>query len=55
ESYDRLRDAAVARAELTEDQRERLQRGVVEEELADAREERERVADCLDANPPLDD
>lgn len=55
EPYDRLRDAATVHAELAEDQRERLRRGVVEEELADACEERERVADCLDANPPLDD
>ncbi|RDZ42375.1 hypothetical protein C5B91_14855 [Haloferax sp. Atlit-10N] len=55
ESYDRLRDAAVARAELTDDQRDRLRRGVVADELASAREERERVRDCLDAHSRLDD
>ncbi|MCO8265911.1 hypothetical protein NKF06_04775 [Haloferax sp. AB510] len=55
ESYDHLRTAAVARAELTEDQRDRLRRGVVADELASAREERERVRDCLDAHPRLDE
>ena len=53
--YDRLREAAVAREELTDDQREKLRRGVVSEELSSVRDEYERVVSCLDAHPPLDD
>lgn len=48
ERYERLRTAAAAEAELTEDERERLAAGDVEAELAEAREERERLRDALD-------
>ena len=48
EEYDRLRRAAVARAELDEAERERVASGAVEEELEAAREEYERLGDALE-------
>ncbi len=45
--YERLRTAAVARAELTDEQRERLRSGAVERELETARAERERCSAAL--------
>lgn len=51
EDYERLRTAAVARAELSERERERLQSGAVAEELEALREERERLAEALSAHP----
>ncbi|MDS0282450.1 DUF7118 family protein [Haloarcula onubensis] len=47
EDYDRLRESALARAELTESERERLASGAVEEELSAAREERADIEDAL--------
>jgi hypothetical protein len=48
EEYDRLRRAAVARAELGEEERERVASGVVEEELATAREKYEHLGEALE-------
>ncbi|WP_049907677.1 DUF7118 family protein [Haloferax elongans] len=55
DDYDRLRDAAVAREVLTDEQRARLKRGAVEEELEAKRAAAEDVAACLDEHPPLDE
>ena len=49
--YERLRASAVAEAELTSEERERLKRGAVEDELTDRREERERLERALDEYP----
>lgn len=46
--FERLRRTAVARQELSADQRERLQSGAVERELADLRAEREELAAALE-------
>jgi hypothetical protein len=46
--YERLRTAATARTELSDDARERLQSGAVESELAERRAERERLREALD-------
>ncbi len=54
-AYARLRESAVARSELTEDERERLAAGAVESELAEARDRLDRVERALDAHPPLSD
>ncbi|QLD90520.1 hypothetical protein HWV07_16350 [Natronomonas salina] len=48
DDYDRLRTAAVARADLTEAERRRVESGAVEEDLAAAREERERLRAALE-------
>jgi len=53
EDYERLRESAVARAELTESERERLASGAVEEELATAREARAAIEDALETHSPL--
>ncbi|WP_411968980.1 coiled-coil domain-containing protein [Haloferax sp. YSSS75] len=53
--YERLREAAIAREELTDDQREKLRRGVISDELSSVRDEYEHVVSCLDAHPPLGD
>lgn len=45
--FDVLRDAALAREELSDEDRERLQSGAVEGDLADAREELDVVVDAL--------
>jgi hypothetical protein len=49
--YDRLRDSAVAEAELTDEERERLTSGAVAEELDARREEREQLVDTLEEYP----
>ncbi|ESP87741.1 DUF7118 family protein [Candidatus Halobonum tyrrellensis] len=49
DDYERLRRAAEAEAELSADERERLASGAVAADLADAREERERLREALDA------
>jgi hypothetical protein len=51
EAYDHLRDSALARDQLTDGERERLRTGTVEEELAQLREERERLEDALETYP----
>jgi len=48
EDYDRLRDSALARDQLTGGERERLRSGAVAEELADLRTEREQLDDALE-------
>jgi acyl-coenzyme A thioesterase PaaI-like protein len=49
--YERLRTAAVAEAELTAEERERVKSGAVEEELREARETRERLGEALAEYP----
>jgi hypothetical protein len=49
--YARLREGAVARAELGAEQRERLKSGAVAEDLADLRGEREALEDALEEFP----
>ncbi len=51
--YRRLRTVAQAREQLTDEQRRRLQSGEVERELADLREERERIETALEEYGPL--
>ncbi|WP_248895887.1 DUF7118 family protein [Haloplanus halobius] len=46
--YGRLRETALARDELMADERDRLERGAVEEELTAARDERERLQAALE-------
>jgi len=53
EDYERLRRSAVARDQLTDEERERLKTDAVEQELAELREERERIEDALSTYPPL--
>ena len=48
EDYDRLREAALARTELDDDERDRLATGEVERERRAAEEERERAATALE-------
>jgi hypothetical protein len=49
--YERLRQSAVARAELSESERERLASGAIEAELADLRAEREELVAALEEHP----
>ncbi|MFC7132300.1 MULTISPECIES: DUF7118 family protein [Salinibaculum] len=49
--YRRLRESAVAEADLTDGERERLKSGAVEDELADARERLERLETGLSEYP----
>jgi len=49
--YERLRTAAVARADLTDAERERLVSGAVAAELEDLRAERERLTEALETHP----
>lgn len=53
EDYDRLRESALARAELATEERERLASGAVAEELQAAREERADIEAALADNGPL--
>ncbi|WP_254279500.1 DUF7118 family protein [Haloarcula marina] len=53
EDYGRLRESALARSDLTDDERDRLASGAVERELASAREERAAIEDALDEYDPL--
>lgn len=47
EDYDRLRESALARADLDADEREQLASGEVAEELRDARDEKSAIKDAL--------
>jgi hypothetical protein len=49
--YERLRTAAVARAELSPEERERVRSGAVEAELERAREQRARLGEALETHP----
>lgn len=49
--YERLRTAAVARAELSPEERERVRSGAVETELERAREQRARLGEALETYP----
>jgi hypothetical protein len=49
--YERLRTAAVARAELSAAERERVRSGAVEPELERAREQRARLGEALETYP----
>jgi hypothetical protein len=49
--FERLRAAARAREELTDEERERLERGDVAAELERAREERDRLTSALEEHP----
>jgi len=49
--YGRLRNAAVATAELSDGERERLRSGAIEAELREARTERERLREALSSHP----
>lgn len=51
--YERLRNAAVARQDLSEDERERVRSGAIDEELGELRAERERLLAALDEHPDL--
>jgi len=51
--YERLRESALARAELDSEERERLAGGAVAQELAVAREQRADVEAALDEHGPL--
>jgi len=53
EDYERLRTSAVAREQLTDAERERLQSGAVESELAELRDEREALEAALAERPEL--
>lgn len=50
DDYDRLRDAAEARAHLTDEERDRLRRGAVAESLDRLRRERERLRAALESD-----
>jgi hypothetical protein len=49
--YERLRTAAVARAELSPEERERVRSGAVEADLERAREQRARLGEALETYP----
>jgi len=49
--YERLRDSAVVRQELSDEERDRLQSAAIEDELAELRAERERLTEALEAYP----
>ncbi|EJN60030.1 DUF7118 family protein [Halogranum rubrum] len=51
DDYERLRTAAAAQSELTDDERERVTSGVVADERAEAEAERERLAEVLSSTP----
>lgn len=53
DEYDRLRDAAVANAELTDAERDRVRSGDVTDELETVRDRRDRLTHTLDDYPPL--
>lgn len=54
EEYDRLRTAARARSELTDEQRDRLASGAIERNLSERRDEKERLENALDEYPGPD-
>lgn len=49
--YERIRDAAVVREDLSEEERERIKHGDIEAELSAAREKRETLEDALERFP----
>ncbi|QGN08263.1 hypothetical protein Hrd1104_11255 [Halorhabdus sp. CBA1104] len=49
--YERLRESVRAREQLDDDERERLESGAVEDELATVRPARETLGEALDAHP----
>jgi len=49
--YERLRNSALSRAELTDEERDRIASGDVEAQLAEAREERDRLQEALGTFP----
>jgi hypothetical protein len=49
--YDRLRNAAVAREDLSDEERERVRSGAIEEELGELRAEREELLAALEEYP----
>jgi len=51
--YERLRESALARAELDADERERLSSGAVTDELRTARQERDAIENALAEYEPL--
>lgn len=51
--YDRLRNAAVVRQELSDEERERLRSGAIEMELEELYDERDRLQETLDEYPKL--
>ncbi|MFB6137803.1 MAG: hypothetical protein ABEJ42_05605 [Halobacteriaceae archaeon] len=53
--YGRLRESAVARSELEEAERERVQSGAVADELSRVRAERKAVEAALAEHPPVDE
>ncbi|PSP95847.1 hypothetical protein BRC91_00695 [Halobacteriales archaeon QS_4_62_28] len=53
DDYDRLRRSAVAREQLTDEERKRLKTGAVEQELAELRDEREQIEAALSTYPLL--
>jgi hypothetical protein len=55
EASERLREAAVAEAELDERERERLRTGAVEDDLEAAHETRDLLASALSEHPPLEE
>lgn len=50
-AYERLRESAVAEAELTDEERRRLQSGAIQSKLESARERRDRLNDALTEYP----
>lgn len=54
DDYARLRESAVARVELDDAERHRLQTGAVERDLREVRERIARLDDALDEHPRLD-
>jgi len=48
EEYDRLRNSAAARTQLSDAERERIESGAVETELQRAREQRQRLRDAIE-------
>lgn len=53
EDYERLRESALARAELAAEERERLASGAVAEDLRAAREDKAAIEDALEEHEPL--
>ncbi|WP_324756042.1 DUF7118 family protein [Haloarcula sp. GH36] len=55
EDYQRLRESALARSELTDEERERIASGAVERDLAAARDERTAIEETLATHGELDE
>ncbi|MWG34628.1 DUF7118 family protein [Halomarina oriensis] len=54
DDYERLRESARARTQLSDEERERVASGAVERDLDRVREELATAEDALDDHPPLD-